>query len=60
VPEDYRQKSRNLRRINGQTYVEFLREKDDLFTKWCTSVEALDHKSLCNLLLVEELKGVSQ
>ncbi|CAI5687993.1 unnamed protein product [Oreochromis niloticus] len=39
VPEAYRQKFRNHKKSNGQTYVEFAREKAVLFDKWCTASE---------------------
>ena len=37
VPEAYRQKCRSYRNYESQTYVEFAREKEDLFDKWLTS-----------------------
>ena len=35
VPEAYRQKFRNSRKGEKQTYVEFGREKEMLFDRWC-------------------------
>ena len=37
VPEAYRQKFRSYKKYEYQTYVEFTREKEDLFDKWLTS-----------------------
>ena len=37
VPEAYRQKFRTYKKYESQTYVEFAREKEDLFDKWLTS-----------------------
>ena len=39
VPEAYRQKFRNSTKDDRQTYVEFAREKERLFDRWCTSQE---------------------
>ncbi|CAI5660147.1 unnamed protein product [Oreochromis niloticus] len=47
VPEAYRQKFRNLNKTANQTFVEFAREKNVLFEKWCCS---------CKVKTVEELK----
>jgi len=56
VPEAYRQKFRNCRKIEGQTYLEFARVKETLFDRWCRSrgVNSLD--KLRELMLVEEFK----
>ena len=37
VPKAYRQKFPRLRKQGYQTYVEFAREKETLFDRWCTS-----------------------
>ena len=37
VPEVYRQKLRRYREMDRQTYVDFGREKVDLFDRWCQS-----------------------
>ncbi|VDI05351.1 Hypothetical predicted protein [Mytilus galloprovincialis] len=39
VPEAYRQKFRSYKKFDSQTYVEFAREKEDLFDKWLTFKE---------------------
>ena len=35
VPEAYRQKFRNYLKYDSKTHVEFAREKDNLFNRWC-------------------------
>ena len=37
VPEAYQQKFRNTKNTDKQTYVEFGREKEMLFDRWCLS-----------------------
>ena len=56
VPEAYRQKFRNCRKVEGQTFVEFARKKESLFDKWCraTGVDTLE--KMRQLMLVEEFK----
>ena len=56
VPEAYRQKFRNTRKSEGQTYVEFARDKEVLFTRWCTSKDVANFEQLRQLILVEEFK----
>ena len=61
VPEAYRQKFRNARKQDGQTYVEFAREKEALFDHWCTAKQVdKDYCKLRQLLLVEEFKKCLQ
>lgn len=36
VPEAYRQRFRRLKKPAFQTFVEFAREKESLFDRWCT------------------------
>ena len=50
VPKAYRKRE-------GQTYVEFARDKETLFNRWCTSKEINDNfEKLRQLLLIEEFK----
>ncbi|XP_069976068.1 uncharacterized protein [Penaeus vannamei] len=57
VPEAYRLKFRSLRKTECQNYLEFAREKADLFIRWCESERIFkDYDKLCQLLLVEEFK----
>ena len=39
VPEAYRQKFRNYLKFDSKTHVEFVREKENLFNRWCHSKE---------------------
>ena len=57
VPEACRQKFRNCKKENEQTYVEFARTKEQLFDRWCSSKKiGSNHEKLRQLLLVEEFK----
>ena len=57
VPEAYRQKFRGYKKFDNQTYVEFAREKETLFDRWCDSKEIKDdYKNLRELMLIEEFK----
>ncbi len=57
VPEAYRQKFRSLRKKDDETYVEFAREKETLFDRWCVSRKVgNDFNQLRQLMLVEEFK----
>jgi hypothetical protein len=56
-PEAYRQRFRNCKRDNGQTYVEFARVKEQLFDRWCHSKNVnKDFEKLRQIILVEEFK----
>ncbi|XP_027141960.1 uncharacterized protein LOC113747241 [Larimichthys crocea] len=57
VPEAYRQKFRNHRKPPAQTYVEFAREKGNLFDKWISACKSTDYESLRELVLLEEFKN---
>ena len=55
VPEAYRQKFRTQRKTENQSYVEFLREKDNALDKWCDSKRIdEDAEKLRQLILAEE------
>ena len=54
VPEAYRQKFRDLKKLPTQTYVEFARVKEQAFGDWVKSKEVDDFKNLKELILVEE------
>ena len=56
VPEAYRQKFRDLRKIQGQTYMDFAKQKERLFEEWCKSKDVSEFDSLRELLLLEEFK----
>ena len=57
VPEAYRQKFRNLRKDDGQSYMEFARQKERLFDDWCQSRNVEDFVALKELILLEEFKN---
>ena len=57
VPEAYRQKFRNLRKDDGQSYMEFARQKERLFDDWCQSRNVEDFVALKELMLLEEFKN---
>ena len=42
VPEAYRQKFRNYLKYDSKTHVEFAREKENLFNRWCHSKEVVE------------------
>ena len=57
VPEAYRQKIRNYLKYDSKTHVEFVREKENLFNRWCHSKEiGQDFKNLKQMVLLEEFK----
>ena len=49
VPEAYRQKFRNLRKDSNQTHVEFARNKEQLFDRWCLS-KKMNIMTICDNL----------
>ena len=54
-PEAYRQRFRTQRKKENQSYVEFLREKENALDKWCDSKRIdEDAEKLRQLILVEE------
>ena len=57
VPEAYRQKFRNYLKYESKTHVEFAREKENLFNRWCHSKKTgQDFKKLKQMVLLEEFK----
>ena len=57
VPEPYRQKFRNYLKYDSKTHVEFAREKENLFNRWCHSKEiGQDFKKLKQMVSLEEFK----
>ena len=54
IPEFYRQQFRGYRKQVNQTYVEFSREKEQFFDRWCHSEEInKSYDKLKQLLLLE-------
>ena len=61
VPEAYRQKFRNCKKDSNQTHVEFARNKEQLFDRWCCSKKIdQNYDKLRQLVLVEEFKRCIQ
>ncbi|XP_062567274.1 uncharacterized protein LOC134229543 [Saccostrea cucullata] len=58
VPEAYRQKFRNYKKFNEQTHVEFAREKQNMFERWCTCKNVgSNFERLKQVILIEEFKN---
>ena len=58
VPEAYRQQFRESKCKEGQTYMEFARQKEALFNRWCTSQQVENSfDKLKQLILLEEFKS---
>lgn len=57
VPESYRQRFRRYKKSEQQTYVEFAREKEMLFDRWCSSKKVDNREKLRDLMLVEDFKN---
>ena len=58
VPEAYRQKYRELKKKDNETYAEFAYESELLFDRWCTSVEVgTDFDKMRQLILVEQFRN---
>ena len=61
VPEAYGQKFRNCKKDSNQTHVEFARNKEQLFDRWCCSKKIdQNYDKLRQLVLVEEFKRCIQ
>ena len=55
VPETYKKNFRSLRKDEGQTHIDFLRQKEKLFDRWLRSRGAVnDFGKLKNMILLEE------
>lgn len=57
VPEAYRQHFRRLELAQGQSYLDFAREKARLFDRWCAASQVNDVGSVRELMLVEDFKN---
>lgn len=57
VPEAYRQRLRNYTKSDRQTFVEFAREKENMFVRWCASKQVETKEQLRDLILLEEFKN---
>jgi SCAN domain len=54
TPEAYRQRFRKIRKQPGQSFVEFLFEKEKVFSRWLTSEEIREFDQLKSLIIREE------
>ncbi len=60
VPEAYRQKFRNYRKFDNQTFAEFARVKETTFDRWCASKDiGEDISKLKQLILIEDFNRCS-
>ena len=57
VTEAYRKMFRSLKKNDCQAYVEFAREKEVLFDRWCSSTGVKSLEDLKTLVLIEEFKN---
>ncbi|XP_029975991.1 uncharacterized protein LOC115409133 [Salarias fasciatus] len=57
VPEAYRQGFRQHKKATNQTFVEFAREKEQLYDRWLQASKVTDFASLRELNLLEEFKS---
>ncbi len=61
VPEAYRQQFRSCRKESGQTHVEFARNEEKLFDRWCYSKKIdQNYDNLRQLILIEQFKNCIQ
>ena len=58
VPEFYRQRFRNWRKGDQQTYSEISRELIGFFNRWCSSVQVNTYERLCDLIVLEQFKNI--
>lgn len=57
VPEAYRQRFRSCTKFAHHTYVEFAKQKENRFDRWCTSQKVESKEHLRQLILLEEFKN---
>lgn len=57
VPEAYRQRFRYRRKLDGQTYSEYVRDLTCAFNRWCTASEVSTFEALCELVVLEQFKN---
>ena len=57
VPEAYRQKFRNYKKDDKQTYVEFANQTEVYFDRWCSARKVIsDYDKLRQIILIEQFK----
>ena len=57
VPEPYRQGFRHHKKGSNQTFVEFARDKESLFDRWCNASKVTEYAGLRELMLLEDFKN---
>ncbi|KAJ8333535.1 hypothetical protein SKAU_G00415430 [Synaphobranchus kaupii] len=57
VPESYRQRFRNLKRRNGESYLDVGRRLSIAFDRWLAAGKVFDYSELRELMLVEQFKN---
>ena len=57
VPEAYRQRFRNWRKGNAQSHVEFAKDQEIHFDKWCRAEKVESFEDLRELVLLEQFKS---
>ncbi len=57
VPEAYHQRFRSCVKLAHHAYVEFAKQKESLFDRWCTSQRVESKEQLRQLILLEEFKN---
>ncbi len=57
VPEAYRQRFRNYKKSGSKTFVEFARDKESLFDRWCAANKTSTYQALRNQILLEDFKN---
>ncbi|KAK0150003.1 hypothetical protein N1851_009237 [Merluccius polli] len=58
VPEFYRQRFRNWRKTDRQTYSEVARDLVSYFDRWCSAVNIETFNQLCDLVILEQFKNI--
>ena len=59
VPEAYRQRFRGKQKDASRSYLDFAKEQETLFDKWCSSANVNTFASLRQLILIEQFKTCS-
>ena len=58
VPEFYRQRFRNWRKADSQTYSEVARDLVSYFVRWCSAVNVKTFEQLGELVVLEQFKNI--
>lgn len=57
VPEAYRQRFRYRKKLDSQTYSEFVRDLMCTFNRWCIAAEVVTLQDLSDLIVLEQFKN---